>query len=254
MFDLICDVFHIIYSSIISLLTSMLKHLSTYSSSTQGQFFDFDKYKPTPPPSCSSSNFNTGTLNSIGAVCTIVPALANQPGTPEGADANGVFCTQDDSPGPQIGPYTLEFDTVPLPIGGNTNLIRVTLDLGDFTQKPAPNGDRRLSEEEISDRRLEVNPLLKPNVNGGSGKPSSIVFQGTFSPDCTFRAVSTQGGLITGNLDYWTHGHDSVSVDFTQSGQVTSPISSLGGQFTDVTGLFVSNFAFAFSASFDDHI
>ena len=59
--------------------------------------------------------------------------------------------------------------------------------------------------------------------------------------------------MITGNMDYWTHGHNSVNVDFTQSGQVTSPISSLGGQFTDVTGLFVSNFAFAFSASFDDH-
>lgn len=173
-----------------------------------------------------------------------------------GADANGVFCTQ--AGPPQIGPYTLDFDSVPSPSG---NLIRVTLDLGAFTQKPAPNGEtttgptmRRLSEEEISGRRLEINPLLKPNVNGGDGAPSSIVFQGTFSPDCTFRAVSTQGGMITGNLDFWSHSHTSVNVDFTQSGQVTSPISSLGGQFTDVTGLFVSNFAFAFSASFDDHI
>ena len=61
--------------------------------------------------------------------------------------------------------------------------------------------------------------------------------------------------MITGNMDYWTHsGHDSVSVDFTQSGQVTSPLNSLGGQFTDVVGLFVSNFAFAFSGTFDDHL
>ena len=208
------------------------------------------------PKKCSSSDFDTGTLDSVGQVCTIVPALANQPGTPEGA-TDGVFCTQDATPGPQIGPYTLDFDSVSSPSG---NLIRVTLDLGDFTQQPPPNGEtttdpttRRLSEEEISDRRLEVNPLLKPAVTGGSGAPSSIVFQVTFSPDCTFRAVSTQGGMITGNLDYWSHSHTSVNVDFTQSGQVTSPISNLGGQFTNVTGLFVSNFAFAFSASFDDH-
>ena len=39
-------------------------------------------------------------------------------------------------------------------------------------------------------------------------------------------------------------------VQFSQSGQVTSPVDSLGGQFSDVTGLFVSNFAFAFTGTF----
>jgi len=118
------------------------------------------------------------------------------------------------------------------------------LDLTTFPQNPAPG-----------DRRLQTNPMLDPAVNGGTGKPTTITFQGTWSEDCSFRAVSTQGGMITGNMDYWTHGHDSVSVDFTQSGQVTSPLNSLPGQFMmdNVVGLFVSNFAFAFSASFSDH-
>ena len=160
-----------------------------------------------------------------------------------GTSPEGVFCTGTGSP--QIGPYTLDFDTVPLPISGTTNLIRVTLDLGFFDQEPAPGETRR---------RLQT--PLDPLVNGGDGAPDMIVFQGTFSPDCTFRAVSTQGGMITGNLDYWSHSHTSVNVDFTQSGQVTSPLTSLPGQFQDdnVVGLFVSNFAFAFSGTFDDHM
>ena len=133
-------------------------------------------------------------------------------------------------------------------MGAQDNLIRIVLDLDTFPQNPAPGEDTR---------RLQANPMLDPAVNGGDGKPTTITFQGTWSPDCSFRAVSTQGGMITGNMDYWTHsGHDSVSVDFTQSGQVTSSLTSLPGQFqTDgVVGIFVSNFAFAFSASFSDHV
>lgn len=212
-----------------------------------------DYFKPPPPPpappTCSSSNFNTGELTQTAQICTIVPDLMNnpnQPGAPVGTTQEGVFCTDPVGTSPtsdSIGPYTLTFNTVPLPMGvmGPTNLIRIELDLTAFEQEEAPNGE-------------PINPLLDPAVNGGGARPDfTITFQGTFSPDCTFRAVSTQGGMITGNMDYWSYGHDSVNVDFTQSGQVTSPISSLGGQFTDVTGLFVSNFAFAFSASFSDH-
>jgi len=167
----------------------------------------------------------------------------NQPGAPAGTSQEGVFCTGDFSTANQIGPYTLEIETVPSTSG---NLIRIVLDLNTFPQNPAPGNPSR---------RLQTNPVLDPAVNGGTGRPTTITFQGTWSPDCSFRAVSTQGGMITGNMDYWTHGHDSVSVDFTQSGQVTSPLNSLPGQFQDdnVVGLFVSNFAFAFSASFSDH-
>lgn len=204
----------------------------------------WDKFKP---HTCSHSSFSIGPLDSVGSICTIVPALStnpNQPGAPVGTDGAGVFCTGQGGED-NIGPYTLEIETVPTPVGVS-NLIRITLDLAAFEQEEAPNGDRRLQGG---------NPLLDPAVNGGEGRPNTtITFQGTMSSDCSFRAVSTQGGLITGNMDNWSHsGHTSVNVDFTQSGQVTSPLNSLGGQFTNVVGLFVSNFAFAFSGTFDDH-
>jgi len=201
-------------------------------------WFGFDKFKP---HTCSHSSFNIGPLGSVGPICTIVPALLtnpNQPGAPVGTTDQGVFCTGQGGED-NIGPYTLEIDTVPTPVGVS-NLIRITLNLVEFEQEDPPNGETSA-----------INPLVDPAVNGGQGRPLSITFQGTMSSDCSFRAVSTQGGLITGNMDNWSHlGHTSVNVDFTQSGQVTSQLNSLQGQFTNVVGIFVSNFAFAFSGTF----
>ena len=148
----------------------------------------------------------------------------------------GVFCTSNG--------YTLTLDALTPGgfSGGVGNLLRGTLDLSGFTQNPAP-GERKLTEDSI------FTPLLDPAVNGGNGIPSSIDFQGFFDSDCTFQTVSTQGGQLTGTLNPDT---DSVRVQFTQSGQVTSPLNSLPGQFQDdnVVGLFVSNFAFAFKGEF----
>jgi len=208
------------------------------------------------PPTCDLNDFDTGTLVQAAPICTIVPNLPNQPGAPA-ETVDGIFCIDNGGPG-----YTLSFDAIgPDTVAGNsfsvsgTKLLRATLNLAGFTQNPAPNGEtttgptgRRLSEEEISDRRLQgINPLLDPAVNGGADAPSSIAFQGFFDHYCNFQLVSTQGGQLTGTLNPDT---STFRVQFSQSGQVTSPVDSLGGQFSDVTGLFVSNFAFAFTGTF----
>jgi len=210
------------------------------------------------PPTCNLMDFTTGTLVQAAPICTIVPEANNQPGAPA-ETVDGIFCINNGGPG-----YTLSFDaTGPDNVASDpsgfdvsgTNLLRATLNLAGFTQNPAPNGEtttgptgRRLSEEEISDRRLQgINPLLDPAVNGGADAPSSIAFQGFFDHYCNFQLVSTQGGQLTGTLNPDT---STFRVQFSQSGQVTSPLDSLGGQFSDVTGLFVSNFAFAFTGTF----
>jgi len=195
------------------------------------------------PPTCDASNFETGPLVQNGEICTIVPDEPNQPGAPRGT-VGGVFCTDTGSADTAIGEYTLSFETTS---GGlpstQGNLFRATLNIPSLTQNPAPGNP---------DRRLQVNPLLDPGgVNGGEDAPSpNIEFQGFFDHYCNFRAVSKQGGQLSGFLNPDT---DNVHVEFTQSGQVTSPLTSLPGQFQDdnVVGLFVSNFAFAFSGDFE---
>lgn len=192
------------------------------------------------PAYCDINDFTTGPLVQAGQICTIVPDLANQPGAPVGTDG-GVFCTSNG--------YTLTLDATTPNVfaSGIGNLLRGTLDLSNFQQNPAPGQlpERKLTEDSI------FTPLLDPAVNGGGGIPESIDFQGFFDSDCTFQTVSTQGGQLTGTLNRDT---DSVRVQFTQSGQVTSPLTSLPGQFQDdnVVGLFVSNFAFAFKGEFEE--
>merc|ERR1712007_94896 len=143
------------------------------------------------------------------------------------------------------GEYSLSFDATTGVLGTSQgNLFRATLTIPSLTQNPAPgNPDRRLQE---------VNPLLDPTVNGGLDAPSpDIEFQGFFDHYCNFQAVSKQGGQLSGFLNP-TSGLSQVHVKFTQSGQVTSSLTSLPGQFRDdgVVGLFVSNFAFAFQGDF----
>ena len=180
-------------------------------------------------------------------ICTIVPDEPNQPGAPRGTN-QGIFCTDTGSAGsvPEdstiIGQYTLSFDaTTGVLLSSQGNLFRATLNIPPLTQNPAPGNP---------DRRLQVNPLLDPTVNGGEDAPSpNIEFQGFFDHYCNFQAVSKQGGQLSGFLNPDTF---LVHVQFTQSGQVTSSLTSLPGQFKDdnVVGLFVSNFAFAFQGDF----
>jgi len=204
---------------------------------------------------CDPTSFGTATYNQVTDICTVVPNLPNQPGAPKGT-VDGIFCTDTGTSGVDaIGEYTLEFDALgPLAVtSGTGNILRATLFIPSLFQNPAPGETRRLSEEEISDRRLErklFNPLLDPAVNGGDDAPTKgIKFQGFFTNDCNFNLVSTQGGQLTGTLN---PVQQSVQLQFTQSGQVTSPLDTLPGQFQDdnVVGLFVSNFAFAFQGVF----
>ena len=169
----------------------------------------------------------------------------NQPGAPRGT-TEGVFCTGTGGSDP-IGEYSLSFDatTGVLP-SSQGNLFRAILTIPTLTQNPAPgNPDRRLEE---------ANPLLDPAVNGGLDAPDpNIEFQGFFDHYCNFQAVSKQGGQLSG---YLNPVGGNVHVQFTQSGQVTSSLTSLPGQFQNdnVVGLFVSNFAFAFQGDFvEDH-
>ena len=149
----------------------------------------------------------------VAPICTVVPDLPNQPGAPKGT-IDGIFCTGDGTPGVDaIGQYTLEFDAdSPFAVtSGVGNILRATLTIPSLFQNPAPGEtttgptSRRLSEEEISDRRLErklFNPLLDPAVNGGDDAPvNGIQFQGFFTNDCSFNLVSTQGGQLTGTLN-----------------------------------------------------
>ena len=152
----------------------------------------------------------------------------------------GVFCTGTLGSDP-IGEYSLSFDATSGVLSTSQgNLFRAILTIPSLTQNPAP-GDRRLEE---------ANPLLGPAVNGGDDAPTTgIEFQGFFDHYCNFQAVSKQGGQLSG---YLNPVGGNVHVQFTQSGQVTSSLTSLPGQFQNdnVVGLFVSNFAFAFQGDF----
>jgi len=222
-----------------SLLIAQYYYISilTYSSATQ-ESSGSSGWGSWTPPTCDLNDFDTGTLVQAAPICTIVPNLPNQPGAPA-ETVDGIFCIDNGGPG-----YTLSFDAIgPDTVAGNsfsvsgTKLLRATLNLAGFTQNPAPNGVP-----------AQINPLLDPlGVNGGADAPSSIKFQGFFDSLCHFQVVSTQGGQLTGTLNPDTN---TFRVQFSQSGQVTSPVDSLGGQFSDVTGLFVSNFAFAFTGTF----
>ena len=165
----------------------------------------------------------------------------NQPGAPRGTD-QGIFCTGTGSGETAIGKYTLEFDADgPLAVTSVGNILRATLNIPSLNRFPAPG------EPE------PINPLLDPAVNGGDDAPiNGIQFQGFFDNYCNFNLVSTQGGQLTGTLNP-NSPTQAVSVQFTQSGQVTSSLTSLPGQFQDdgVVGLFVSNFAFAFQGNFE---
>ena len=103
----------------------------------------------------------------------------------------------------------------------------------------------------------------------GGTAPTEIDFQGFWNPDCSFRVVSTQGGQLIGKF---TGGHDNAfNIEFTQTGQVTSLLSSLadindtnpGGtgptnpgrpEFKNAIGTITLDFAFAFKGVFDDDV
>ena len=142
-------------------------------------------------------------------------------------------------------------------------LIRANLDLGNFNQQPpsivvqaltgvaAPSGDETAM------------------IVGGQA-PTNIDFQGFWNPDCSFRVVSTQGGQLIGKFTN-IGAINQLSLEFTQTGQVTSLLSSLaditdtnpGGtgptnpgrpEFKNAIGTITLDFAFAFKGVFDDDV
>ena len=87
-------------------------------------------------------------------------------------------------------------------------------------------------------------------ITGGIA-PTEIDFQGFWEEDCSFRVVSTQGGQLIGKF---IGGQDNAfNIEFTQTGQVTSLLSSLGGnrpEFLGAIGTITLDFAFAFKGKF----
>ena len=192
-------------------------------------------------------------LTSAERICLILPLGMSQPGTPVGAETDGIFCAD-------AGQYTLRIINISEAAQSGQRLVRVNLDLGNFDQQPpgivvqaltgvaAPSGETAM-------------------IVGGQA-PTNINFQGFYHPDedCSFRVVSTQGGQLIGKF---TGGPaDELSLEFTQTGQVTSLLSSLaeindttGGtgptnpgrpEFAGAIGTITLDFAFAFKGVFDD--
>ena len=183
-----------------------------------------------------TSSANPFQVSSAETICLIVPEGMSQPGTPSGT-TNGIFCAES-------GQYLLRIVDVSKANQSGQRLLRVNLDLGNFVQQPpsivlqaltgvaAPSGETAM-------------------IVGGQA-PTNIDFQGFWDPaDCSFRVVSTQGGQLIGKF---TGGSDNeFNIEFTQTGQVTSLLSSLGGnrpEFLGAIGTITLDFAFAFKGKF----
>ena len=205
----------------------------------------------------SATSGNPFTLTSAERICLILPnVLDQQPGTPVEA-TDGIFC----APACQ---YTLSIVDVSPASQSGQRLLRVNLDLGSFTQGN-PNIPSIVAQALTGIAAPSGDTAM---ITGGIA-PTNINFQGFFHPDedCSFRVVSTQGGQLIGKF---TGGaNDELSLEFTQTGQVTSLLSSLaevtdtGGtgptnpgrpEFAGAIGTITLDFAFAFKGVFDDDL
>ena len=174
----------------------------------------------------------------------------SQPGTPSGT-TNGIFCAES-------GQYLLRIVDVSKANQSGQRLLRVNLDLGNFVQQPPSIVVQALTGVAA--------PSGETAMIVGGQAPTNIDFQGFWNPDCSFRVVSTQGGQLIGKF---IGGHDNAfNIEFTQTGQVTSLLSSLaditdtnpGGtgptnpgrpEFENAIGTITLDFAFAFKGKFD---
>ena len=153
---------------------------------------------------------------------------------------NGIFCANTSNP------YVLSITDV---TDGNQKLLRATLVLPTFGQNDGVG--RKLEGEVLPPIVVEaLTGVPAPSgdiamITGGTA-PDNIDFQGFWEEDCSFRVVSTQGGKLTGKLT----GGTTFNIEFTQTGQVTSLLSTLGEDFDGAIGTITLDFAFAFKGKF----
>ena len=199
----------------------------------------------------SSTSVDPFPIGSDEEICLIVPEGMSQPGTPSGT-TNGIFCAPVDQ-------YALSITNVSQ---GSQRLLRVNLDLGNFVQQPPSIVVQALTGVAAPSGETAM-------ITGGTA-PTNIDFQGFWNPDCSFRVVSTQGGQLIGKFTK-IGMFNQFNIEFTQTGQVTSLLSSLadvtdtnpGGtgptnpgrpEFKNAIGTITLDFAFAFKGVFDDDV
>ena len=206
--------------------------------------------KPVTCPFQEKNHEDSFEVKSKEEICLIVPEGMSQPGTPAEA-MNGIFCADSFQ-------YTLSITNVSPENQSGQRLIRANLDLGNFNQQPPSIVVQALTGVAAPSGETAM-------IVGGTA-PTEIDFQGFWNPDCSFRVVSTQGGQLIGKF---IGGHDNAfNIEFTQTGQVTSLLSSLaditdtnpGGtgptnpgrpEFENAIGTITLDFAFAFKGKFD---